>query len=248
MCHVLDERDLKIGGQFSYHTPIKDAEAAIRCAKKVTGVRVTVQRSCLQHHSQVCIHRDTAQDRHIILRALVEPLPHDPLRRENFDGGALLHYRRRVHNAGQGRSLDALEEFLRVPRLGDVIQLVDETSTPLVDHAHQIRVEVERALQYRHDLPDEVHVERDAVHDVRTLHLDGNLPAVGFERGLVDLPQTRRGDGLRTEVRKYLTDGLPQLLLDDELRLGGGESGDVVLKGFETPHVRRAQQVRPDGE
>mmetsp|Transcript_32581 Transcript_32581/g.96022 ORF Transcript_32581/g.96022 Transcript_32581/m.96022 type:complete len:201 (-) Transcript_32581:775-1377(-) len=191
MRHMLDEGDLKVRRQLCYHSPIQNAELTVRRSEQVARVWVAVKGSSFQHHCEIGVHSDTAENRDITLAALIKSLSVDPLRRQDFAGSALLDDGWGVNNASQRRRLDGFCELLGIARLRNVIQLINEAQSPCINCPDDIGVEVERPFENWGDLPYQVHIEGNLFHNVRPLNFQRYFPSTFSQPGTENLAKTR---------------------------------------------------------
>ena len=155
-------------------------------------MRVAVQQPSVEQHSEIGIESDAAQPPNIALRRLCQALAINPLGDENPVARELVDHlgsRHRIKPPG----LHGSEEALTVGGLAQVVELIHESSTPLVDEAYEVRVELERALVEWGEQAHDVEVQRDVLDDVWPLHFDGHYCAV-VHLGLENLPDACRSD------------------------------------------------------
>mmetsp|Transcript_26357 Transcript_26357/g.55556 ORF Transcript_26357/g.55556 Transcript_26357/m.55556 type:complete len:249 (+) Transcript_26357:1191-1937(+) len=248
MRHVFNQSELKIRLQFGYHTPIQNAEFSVSSSKQVTRVGIAMQHPSLQHHSQISIHGNTAENADIVFPTSVQPLANHPLRSQHFPRSQFVQHRGRKHHTRQRSLRNAFHERLRIDCLFDVIQFIDKTNTPCINRANQIRIQVESSLKKGCCFSNQVHIQGDLVHDIRSLHLHSNFSFGGrtiFGRradgGTVNLPQTGGGNGFIRKLDKQIVNRGTQFILDDFSCFGSGEGRHLILKRLQSADVRGAE-------
>lgn len=139
-----------------------------------------------------------------------------------------------------------LRELLGVARLLEVVDLLVDELAKLLDDRLQVNVTPQQRNGLRQqsgELPQDVDVERDALLQVRALHLDGNCLAA-LEEPLVHLTYRRGRDGRGVHAVEHVFYPLAQLRLDDGERLGVAERLHAVLQLDQLAEILRREQVR----
>mmetsp|Transcript_4931 Transcript_4931/g.5567 ORF Transcript_4931/g.5567 Transcript_4931/m.5567 type:complete len:201 (-) Transcript_4931:571-1173(-) len=154
-------------------------------------MRIAMKRAELQHHRQVGVHGDAAEDRHVLVAGSIEAFAVHPLRRQHRARGQAVEDAGRKHHVLQGRRCDSVHEPLGIPCFRQVIEFVDESGTPGIHRADGIGVDAGEFLQESTDSSQKVHVQCDLFLDIRSLNLDCDLLSRFLHAGLVHLSQRR---------------------------------------------------------
>ena len=152
--------------------------------------------------------RDAGFDRHLrhhepLLRGQLRYLlPVDPLGGEHLRGaGCAGELRVPLGRPHESEPLVLRVELVHVPRLVDVIQLLEDPHAHLVGDLRQVGLAPPRSLQGAEAQRPHGPVQRHLSHHARALHLDRHLDPVPRDR-LVHLPQRRGGDRAVRELFK----------------------------------------------
>mmetsp|Transcript_15356 Transcript_15356/g.30612 ORF Transcript_15356/g.30612 Transcript_15356/m.30612 type:complete len:220 (-) Transcript_15356:876-1535(-) len=219
-------------------------------------MRIAMQCTELQHHRQVRVHGDAAENRHVLVARSIEAFAVHPLCRQHGARGQTVEDAGRKHHILQGRRSDAVHEPRGVPRFRPVIEFVHESSTPGVDRPDGIGVDAGEFLDESTDSSQQVHVQRDLFLDVRPLHLDGDLLSRFLQARLVHLSQ-RRGRhrsstaavvvvGHTTQIDDRIDGRHAPFLLQYFLGDDGIERRDSILEGLQPADIGRGEKIRAD--
>ena len=140
-------------------------------------------------------------------------------------------------------------ERRRAPRFDAVVELIDEGSLQLLDHANDVDP-VTNARMRRHELGELVE-EREVLGErrpnVRTLHLHHDL-APSAQASAMHLAKARRAQRLRVEEVEQLAQARTELRLDRLLDVLEGDRTHVILERLQLADVRRRKQIRTCGQ
>mmetsp|Transcript_19991 Transcript_19991/g.37609 ORF Transcript_19991/g.37609 Transcript_19991/m.37609 type:complete len:231 (+) Transcript_19991:1336-2028(+) len=216
---------------------------------------IAMKQSSLEHHCQIAIHGNTTKYAHVLFGALVQSFSNHPFRRKHLPRSKFIHDRRRKHHASKGSPDNPLGKRFSVDRLLDIIQLVHKASPPRINNTHKIRIQIKSPLDNGSNLANQMHIQRNLIHNIWTLHLHRHIPhtaplsftiTIISHDSLVHLPETRRSNRLTREILKHLLDRTPQFALNNLPCLRRRKRRHLILQTLESSHIRRTQQIPTD--
>jgi hypothetical protein len=236
--------------QVAHFAEVHDADHLARHNHKVAGVGIGVEKAIFQDFLD-----DHASRVHGYLAALVAGIFHrrhvvdldtlDAFEHEYARGGVFPIY---VRNVEERLSGEVGPEAIRVPPFQAIVQLVVQRVDKVVSHGHEVKhLPVRRPLGGWRERLQDFEVSRNGWLDVRPLHFDNHLAAIG-QCGSMHLAQRSCSEwfgGDRCEdflgrvselLGDHVSDGLP------------GHGRHRILQLAQFGHVGRGQQIRASGE